>query len=1130
MAVQKILKEVTETVTDISDEDVTIYAQQLGIDVLNEKHLFWIARKGLETPLPKPWCPVEDEKGRIYYYNYETDNSSWEHPADSYFREIVKQERERQASNKQFTNTSIDCETSHTLYPKKNVLPEISNKRRLKFMSSLEDIPPIKSGRNTISALTDDKNMSDQNISKKSTLSTEMQENKGNEKQITVSYLKGKNEILLDDSIIMEKDRNFIMKLQTDDSLKQETDEDLSTGLDVGFDRFALQFGLMDASDLSPMMASPEIEKKESSNHNSNLDSTPKSLLKNLFDASFDINDDKNSMEIKSTDGERFFNFLKEVEELNEKSSEKENSYLINKSKEETEESENEINSINDEISDPKELSKTDRNIHNDFEKDYKEYDQKLQEMEEIWKKELIEKEKVLRLEYEDYINQLQNKLLEEKELQEAKINEEIESLKKENAEVLAKQEQIFTEELESELESVKVEMELKKLSALNELRRKMEKENEESLTVLKGELEEKYSKEFKEKEENLIKLYDEKEKDMVAEMEKNLEDKRQNIQTLHQQEIENLIQKNTLELGEVKCQQNEDNLELLNEIKIAKNELQNIQKSIQVETETLKELENNRKNVLEKYQEEELEINNCLQKLKNDYQDKAKEKTELDEQLHSLQNNISEIKTSIEKEEKILIDLISEKKGLQNELTILKGDLNKYQEIQLLQEKSVSNVDKCVDTYELFYDKGDKTTENIEYKIDEYLSKESPNENHSLNEHEDIKEMQSSFIEKESKVEQLALKMDTLEKAFKLLEMKIENSIDSTLTQNERNYNENTNVDDNLKCNFPISLLSNKDERQKNFSKSQNTTEKSNHYINDDIISPHDVKQSVMLVSNDGNINNSYQNFDLTDKGTSPVYISTSEIHLVPYKKVDFNSQLKDYRKKLNNIQSKYNTSKVKLDLIKEDILNDISEKLMHKENLYKNNEQSSDNQSRMENAYEQNMLPTAASNIDFITHPARIIQNNKWNSDLRERAQQFIQKEAYFKHENNYSSENNLINEPLNQFFTLTDAVLDKELGLFSKKKSKRHYMSCPTLIENYSTVSSSSSESLDFSDDYKKCVPSRKQNDVKSVLLSKASSLGKIINEKEDWTEKIETLYHKIRESERDLILHRSVKANF
>ncbi|XP_023226032.1 interaptin-like isoform X2 [Centruroides sculpturatus] len=991
MAVQKILKEVTETVTDISDEDVTIYAQQLGIDVLNEKHLFWIARKGLETPLPKPWCPVEDEKGRIYYYNYETDNSSWEHPADSYFREIVKQERERQASNKQFTNTSIDCE---------------------------------------ISALTDDKNMTDQNISKRSTLLTEMQENEGNEKQITASYLKGKNEILSDNSIIMENDPNFIIKLPTDDSLKQETDEDLSTGLDVGFDRFALQFGLMDASDLSPMMASPEIEKKESSNHNSNLDSTPKSLLKNLFDASFDVNDDKNSMEIKSTDGERFFNFLKEVEELNEKSSEKENSYLINKSKEETEESENEINSINDETSDPKELSKTNRNIHNDFEKDYKEYDQKLQEMEEIWKKELIEKEKVLRLEYEDYINQLQNKLLEEKELQEAKINEEIESLKKENAEVLAKQEQIFTEELESELESVKVEMELKKLSALNELRSKIEKENEESLKVLQEELEEKYSKEFKEKEENLIKLYDEKEKDMVAEMEKNLEDKRQNIQTLHQQEIENLIQKNTLELEEVKCQQNEDNLELLDEIKIAKNELQNIQKSIEVETEILKELENNRKNVLEKYQEEELEINNCLQKLKNDYQDKAKEKTELNEELHSLQNNISEIKTSIEKEEKILIDLISEKRGLQNELTILKGDLNKYQEkIQLLQEKSVSNVDKCVDTYELFYDEGDKTTENIEYKIDEYISKESPNENYSLNEHEDIKELQSSFIEKESKVEQLALKMDTLEKAFKLLEMKIGNSIDSTLTQNERNYyNENTNVDDNLKCNFPISLLSNKDERQKNLSKSQHTTEKSNDYINDDIISPHDAKQSVMLVSNDGNINNSYQNFDLTDKGTSPVYISTSEIHLVPYKKVDFNSQLKDYRKKLNNIQSKYNTSKVKLDLIKEDILNDISEKLMHKENLYKNNEQSSDNQSRMENAYEQNMLPTAASNIDFITHPARIIQNNKWNSDLRERAQQFIQKEAYFKHENTYSSENNLINEPLNQFFTLTDAVLDK------------------------------------------------------------------------------------------------------
>lgn len=1031
-----------------------------------------------------------------------------------------------------------DIKTSHIMYPKKNVLPEINNKSGFKYVSSLEDIPPITSGRHTISALTDDKIMTDLGLDKRNSLLTKLNEIKDSGEQNS-SFLKNKSEILTDNSTRLEKNyKHSNMRLNMDNSLimKKESDDDLSTGLDgIGFDKFAQQFGIMDASDLSPTITSPEMKENESrlkvNDQFSNLDSTPKNLLKNLFDTSLESND-KNITEIRNGDGERFFNFLKEMEELNERSSEKENSYLSNKSKEQTIESENEINSFNDEISNSKDLLKDDKDIQDDlkiFTNKYKETDQTIHEMDDIWEKNLIEKEKILKLEYEEQISQLQKKLLEEKEFEEKKINQAIELIRKENAEILAKQEQIFTEELEGELESVKVEMELKKLSALDELKSKMEEEKNESLKILLKEIEEKHLKEYREKEESIITLYDEKMQNMIVEMERNLEDKKHNIQLLHQQEIENLRQKNILELEEMKnLQSKRDHLKISDETEIATNKLKDIQESIETETETLKNLEKQKITLLEKYKNEESEFNNNLQILNNNCESKVKEKFELDEEVQLLQNRISEIKENIKKEKEILEELISEKESYQNELQILKEEMKNCQKNCLLKQKySAYYIDKCVDTLDLFVDV-DKELENVENdeNIEYALKNNSHVENHSVSEHEDIKEMQNSLIQKENKVEQLVLKMDTLEKAFKLLETKIGNSIDSTLNQNETIYhNENVNKYENHKFEFPISLNSKKDDKQNVYPKSQkpaaeNFNETSN--INNNITSFHHLKHSAIYTPdddddddiNDGNsINDSYQNGNLIAKQMSsspPIYISTSEIHLIPYKKSDFNSQLKDYRQKLNNLQAKYQTSKLKLDFIKKDILKDISEKGTQsniKENIYKNYEQLPDNQNKMENAYLQNILPATASNIGFITDSARISQN-KWNSNLLERTQQLIHKEVFHKNENKYSS-NNL------------------ELELFSKKKSKRQYMSCPTLTEYYSSLNSNLSESLDLSNDYRKNVYSRESTDIKPILLSKASSLGKIITEKEDWSEKIETLYHKIRESERDLILNRSIK---
>ena len=53
----------------------------------------WIARQGVMAPLPKGWKPVQDPNGELYYFNFETGESIWDHPCDEDYKKLVLQER-----------------------------------------------------------------------------------------------------------------------------------------------------------------------------------------------------------------------------------------------------------------------------------------------------------------------------------------------------------------------------------------------------------------------------------------------------------------------------------------------------------------------------------------------------------------------------------------------------------------------------------------------------------------------------------------------------------------------------------------------------------------------------------------------------------------------------------------------------------------------------------------------------------------------------------------------------------------------------------------------------------------------------------------------------------------------------
>ena len=79
-----------------TDAEVEEYAKWLGINVEADRHLLWIAREGLMAPLPKNWRPCKTkDTDDIYYFNFETGESTWDHPCDGYYKQLYEEEKKK---------------------------------------------------------------------------------------------------------------------------------------------------------------------------------------------------------------------------------------------------------------------------------------------------------------------------------------------------------------------------------------------------------------------------------------------------------------------------------------------------------------------------------------------------------------------------------------------------------------------------------------------------------------------------------------------------------------------------------------------------------------------------------------------------------------------------------------------------------------------------------------------------------------------------------------------------------------------------------------------------------------------------------------------------------------------------
>lgn len=89
----------TNTVQGLPElpEELINICEYLGIRVLSEQNMLWIAADALKAPLPVSWTAQKDENGRTFFHNHLTNQSRWEHPLDPHFRKLRDKYRQSNA-------------------------------------------------------------------------------------------------------------------------------------------------------------------------------------------------------------------------------------------------------------------------------------------------------------------------------------------------------------------------------------------------------------------------------------------------------------------------------------------------------------------------------------------------------------------------------------------------------------------------------------------------------------------------------------------------------------------------------------------------------------------------------------------------------------------------------------------------------------------------------------------------------------------------------------------------------------------------------------------------------------------------------------------------------------------------
>ena len=99
-------------------EEIVEYARWLGIRPDEDASMLWIAKEGLAASLPPDWKPCRTGDGQVYYFNFATGESDWDHPCDGIYRTKVEEARAKRdaaradASGSSFVSPDASADVS----------------------------------------------------------------------------------------------------------------------------------------------------------------------------------------------------------------------------------------------------------------------------------------------------------------------------------------------------------------------------------------------------------------------------------------------------------------------------------------------------------------------------------------------------------------------------------------------------------------------------------------------------------------------------------------------------------------------------------------------------------------------------------------------------------------------------------------------------------------------------------------------------------------------------------------------------------------------------------------------------------------------------------------------------------
>ncbi|CAJ1066139.1 centrosomal protein of 164 kDa-like isoform X1 [Xyrichtys novacula] len=137
-----------------SEQEIQDYAREIGIDPDTEPELLWLAKEGIVAPLPPEWKPCQDVTGDIYYFNFSSGQSTWDHPCDEHYRRLVTQERERDQLNGAAGGTGLKKDKEKKKKKEKKEKKEKKKKELLKAPNTLSSaLGPLSSPLGSLAPL-----------------------------------------------------------------------------------------------------------------------------------------------------------------------------------------------------------------------------------------------------------------------------------------------------------------------------------------------------------------------------------------------------------------------------------------------------------------------------------------------------------------------------------------------------------------------------------------------------------------------------------------------------------------------------------------------------------------------------------------------------------------------------------------------------------------------------------------------------------------------------------------------------------------------------------------------------------------------------------------------------------------